>query len=185
MVRNVFVFSEIAKATSDIDAKQKKTRKSEKVERKWIEGQINYLIGNKTKKGAIDRNRIAAKRGLIFMVLSFVLAGLIQILSTISFWFNLVETGSALDWTIKLVFPFLISIAAPVSAYAKLMGYKEVKILYDLKLRRLEIALEQLNRLEPSADSSSIVKSVGSASLTESLRWFQIKGDREVRPFQS
>jgi hypothetical protein len=185
MIRNVFVFSEIAQATGDIDAKQRKTRKSEKVERKWIEGQISYLIGNKTKKGAIDRNRIAAKRGLIFMVLSFVLAGLIQVLSTISFWFDLIETGSALDWTIKLFFPFLISIAAPISAYSKLMGYKEVKILYELKLRRLEIALEQLNRLEPSADPASIVKSVGSASLTESLRWFQIKGDREIRPFQS
>ena len=185
MIRNVFVFSEIAQATRDIDAKQKKIRESDKVERKWIEGQISYLIGNKTKKGAIDRNRIAAKRGLIFMVLSFVLAGLIQVLSTISFWFNLIETGSALDWTIKLFFPFLISIAAPISAYSKLMGYKEVKILYELKLRRLEIALEQLNRLEPSADSASIVRSVGSASLTESLRWFQIKGDREIRPFQS
>ena len=185
MIRNVFVFSEIAQATRDIDAKQKKITESDKVERKWIEGQISYLIGNKTKKGAIDRNRIAAKRGLIFMVLSFVLAGLIQVLSTISFWFNLIETGSALDWTIKLVFPFLISIAAPISAYSKLMGYKEVKILYELKLRRLEIALEQLNRLEPSADSASIVRSVGSASLTESLRWFQIKGDREIRPFQS
>jgi hypothetical protein len=185
MIRNVFVFSEIAQATRDIDAKQKKIRESDKVERKWIEGQISYLIGNKTKKGAIDRNRIAAERGLIFMVLSFVLAGLIQVLSTISFWFNLIETGSALDWTIKLVFPFLISIAAPISAYSKLMGYKEVKILYELKLRRLEIALDQLNRLEPSADSASIVKSVGSASLTESLRWFQIKGDREIRPFQS
>jgi hypothetical protein len=185
MIRNVFVFSEIAQATRDIDAKQKKITESDKVERKWIEGQISYLIGNKTKKGAIDRNRIAAKRGLIFMVLSFVLAGLIQVLSTISFWFNLIETGSALDWTIKLVFPFLISIAAPISAYSKLMGYKEVKILYELKLRRLEIALEQLNRLEPSADSASIVRSVGSSSLTESLRWFQIKGDREIRPFQS
>ena len=185
MIRNVFAFSEIAQATRDIDAKQKKIRESDKVERKWIEGQISYLIGNKTKKGAIDRNRIAAKRGLIFMVLSFVLAGLIQVLSTISFWFNLIETGSALDWTIKLFFPFLISIAAPISAYSKLMGYKEVKILYELKLRRLEIALEQLNRLEPNADSASIVKSVGSASLTESLRWFQIKGDREIRPFQS
>lgn len=185
MIKNVFVFSEIAQATRGIDAKQRKTRKSEKVERNWIEGQIGYLIGNKTKKGAIDRNRIAAKRGLIFMILSFVLAGLIQIFSTISFWFNLIETGSALDWTIKLVFPFLISIAAPISAYAKLMGYKEVKILYDLKLRRLEIALEQLNRLEPNVGSASIVKSVGSASLTESLRWFQIKGDREIRPFQS
>ena len=65
------------------------------------------------------------------------------------------------------------------------MGYKEVKILYELKVRRLESALEQLNRLEPSADSASIVRSVGSASLTESLRWFQIKGDREIRPFQS
>ena len=185
MVRNVFVFSEIAKATRDIETKQKKTRKSEKVERKWIEGQISYLIGNKTKKGAIDRNRIAAKRGLIFMVLSFVLAGLIQILSTISFWFNLVETGSALDWTIKLVFPFLISIAAPVSAYAKLMGYKEVKILYELKLRRLEVALAQLNQPGSKLDPASIVKNVGRATLTESLRWFQIKGDREIRPFQS
>ncbi len=185
MIRNVFAFSEIAQATRDIDAKQKKIRESDKVERKWIEGQISYLIGNKTKKGAIDRNRIAAKRGLIFMVLSFVLAGLIQVLSTISFWFNLIETGSALDWTIKLFFPFLISIAAPISAYSKLMGYKEIKILYELKLRRLEIALEQLNRLEHSADSTSIVRSVGSASLTESLRWFQIKGDREIRPFQS
>lgn len=185
MIRNVFVFSEIAQATRDNDAKQKKITESDKVERKWIEGQISYLIGNKTKKGAIDRNRIAAKRGLIFMVLSFVLAGLIQVLSTISFWFNLIETGSALDWTIKLFFPFLISIAAPISAYSKLMGYKEIKILYELKLRRLEIALEQLNRLEPNADSASIVKSVGSASLTESLRWFQIKGDREIRPFQS
>ena len=185
MIKNVFVFSEIAQATRGIDAKQRKTRKSEKAERNWIEGQISYLIGKETKKGAIDRNRIAAKRGLIFMILSFVLAGLIQIFSTISFWFNLIETGSALDWAIKLVFPFLISIAAPISAYAKLMGYKEVKILYDLKLRRLEIALEQLNRLEPNADSASIVKSVGSASLTESLRWFQIKSDREIRPFQS
>ena len=185
IIRNVLVFSEIAQATTGIDAKQRKTRKSGKVERNWIEGQIGYLIGNKTKKGALDRNRIAAKRGLIFMILSFVLAGLIQIFSTISFWFNLIETGSALDWIIKLVFPFLISIAAPISAYAKLMGYKEVKILYDLKLRRLEIALEQLNRLKPNADSASIVKSVGSASLTESLRWFQIKGDREIRPFQS
>lgn len=185
MIRNVFVFSKIAQATKGIDAKKRKTQKSEKVERTWIEGQITYLIGDKKKKGAIDRNRIAAKRGLIFMIVSFVLAGLIQIFSTISFWFNLIETGSALDWTIKLVFPFLISIAAPISAYAKLMGYKEVKILYELKLRRLEIALEQLNRLEPNADSASIVKSVGSASMTESLRWFQIKGDREIRPFQS
>ena len=185
MIRNVFVFSEIAQATTGIDAKQRKTRKSEKVERNWIEGQIGYLIGDKTKKGAIDRNRIAAKRGLIFMILSFALAGLIQIFSTISFWFNLIETGSALDWTIKLVFPFLISIAAPISAYAKLMGYKEVKILYELKLRRLEIALAQLNQPGSKLDPASIVKNVGRASLTESLRWFQIKGDREIRPFQS
>ena len=119
------------------------------------------------------------------MVLSLVLAGLIQVLSTISFFFNLIETGSALDWTIKLFFPLLISIAAPVSAYAKLMGYKEVKILYELKLRRLEIALAQLNQPGSKLDSASIVKNVGRASLTESLRWFQIKGDREIRPFQS
>ena len=185
MIRNVFVFSEISKSVTRLGTEGVKIRKSEKIERKWIEGQIGYLIGSKTKRGAIDRNGIAAKRGLIFMVMSFVLAGVIQISSTISFWFNLIETGSILDWTIKLVFPFLISIAAPVSAYAKLMGYKEVKILYDLKLRRLEIALEQLNRLDPKADSGSIVRSVGSASLTESLRWFQIKGDREIRPFQS
>lgn len=72
-----------------------------------------------------------------------------------------------------------------IAAHAKLMGYKEVKILYDLKLRRLELALAQLRTLDPKDDSSLIVKSVGSASLTESLRWFQLKGDREIRPFQT
>ena len=65
------------------------------------------------------------------------------------------------------------------------MGYKEIKILYELKLKRLEIALAQLSMLEPGEDSISIVNSVGSASLAESLRWFQLKGDREIRPFQS
>ena len=105
--------------------------------------------------------------------------------STASSWFNIIEAGSLLDWALKIVFPLLLSIAAYVAAYAKLLGYKEVKILYELKLRRLEIALAQLRSLDPKGDSAPIVKSVGSASLTESLRWFQLKGDREIRPFQS
>ena len=143
------------------------------------------MAGSKTKVGAIERNQIAAKRGLVFMILSLVLAGIIQILSTLSTWLNVIETGSALDWILKLFFPFLLSISASVAAYAKLMGYKEIKILYELKLKRLEIALAQLSMLEPGEDSTSIVNSVGSASLAESLRWFQLKGDREIRPFQS
>jgi hypothetical protein len=155
------------------------------VESQWIEDQIRYLTGSKTKARAIERNRIAAKRGLIFTILSVVLAGTLQVFSTASSWFNVIEAGSLLDWALKLVFPFLLSIGATVAAYAKLMGYKEVKILYDLKLRRLEIALAQLRALDPKDDSSLIVKSVGSASLTESLRWFQLKGDREIRPFQT
>lgn|GEM_PF-5463489 len=182
---NVFVFAKISQPEFGLVRKKIKKEKSESVESKWIEDQIRYLIGSETKLGAIERNRIAAKRGLVFMILSLVLAGIIQILSTVSSWLNVIETGSVLDWTLKLVFPFLLSIAASVAAYAKLMGYKEIKILYDLKLRRLEIAIAQLNRLEPKADSTAIVKSVGSASLAESLRWFQLKGDREIRPFQT
>ena len=119
------------------------------------------------------------------MALSLVFAGTLQVFSTASSLLNIIEEGSLLDWALKLVFPFLLSIAASVAAYAKLMGYKEVKILYDLKLRRLEIALAQLRTLDPAEDSAPIVKSVGSASLTESLRWFQLKGDREIRPFQT
>jgi hypothetical protein len=182
---NVFVLAKISQPELGLVSKKIKRKKSERVESKWIKDQIEYLIGSETKFGAIERNRIAAKRGLVFMILSLVLAGIIQILSTISSWLNFIEAGSALDWTLKLVFPFLLSIAASVTAYAKLMGYKEVKILYDLKLRRLEIAIAQLNRLEPNADPGPIVKSVGSASLAESLRWFQLKGDREIRPFQT
>jgi hypothetical protein len=165
--------------------KQVKKESSERVESKWIEDQIRYLTGSETKLGAIERNRIAAKRGLVFMILSLALAGIIQIFSTVISWLDVIETGSVLDLALKFIFPFLLSIAASVAAYAKLMGYKEVKILYDLKLRRLEIALAQLSRLELKSDSALIVKSVGNASLTESLRWFQLKGDREIRPFQS
>jgi len=185
LLKNVFLYASIAQPKTGLLSGKMENQEPEDVESKWIEDQVKYLIGSKIKPGAIERNRIAAKRGLVFMIMSLVLAGIIQIFNTASSWFNVVEPGSLLDWSLKLVFPFLLSIAAYVAAYAKLMGYKEVKILYDLKLRRLEIALAQLRSLGPSADSAAIVKSVGSASLMESLRWFQLKGDREVRPFQS
>ena len=185
LLKNVFLYSTIAQPESGLTSKPHVREKSESVESKWIEDQIKYLIGSETRLGAIARNRIAAKRGLVFMLVSLVLAGIIQVFSTASSWFNIIEAGSLLDWALKIVFPLLLSIAAYVAAYAKLMGYKEVKILYELKLRRLEIALAQLRSLDPKGDSAPIVKSVGSASLTESLRWFQLKGDREIRPFQS
>jgi hypothetical protein len=185
LLKNIFVYSTMAQPDSPKAIKQVKKESSERVESKWIEDQIRYLIGSETKLGAIERNRIAAKRGLVFMILSLALAGIIQIFSTVISWLDIIETGSVLDLALKFIFPFLLSIAASVAAYAKLMGYKEVKILYDLKLRRLEIALAQLSRLELKSDSALIVKSVGNASLTESLRWFQLKGDREIRPFQS
>ena len=185
LLKNVFLYLTISQPETELMSKKAEKEGSERVESKWIEDQITYLIGSRIKQGAIERNRIAAKRGLVFMILSLVLAGIIQVFNTANSWFNVFEVGSVLDWSLKLVFPFLLSIAAYVAAYAKLMGYKEVKILYDLKLRRLEIALAQLRSLEPSADSAAIVKRVGSASLMESLRWFQLKCDREVRPFQS
>jgi len=185
LLKNIFVFSTIAQPEPRLVSKQIERENSERVESKWIEDQIRYLIGSETKLGAIERNRIAAKRGLVFMILSLALAGIIQVFSTVISRLDVIETGSVLDLALKFIFPFLLSIAASVAAYAKLMGYKEVKILYDLKLRRLEIALAQLNRLELKGDSASIVKSVGNSSLTESLRWFQLKGDREIRPFQS
>jgi hypothetical protein len=185
LLKNIFVYSTIAQLESGQESKKIEKDSSKRVESKWIEDQIRYLRGSETKLGAIERNRIAAKRGLIFMILSLALAGIIQMFSTVISWLDVIETGSVLDLALKFVFPFLLSFAASVAAYAKLMGYKEVKILYDLKLQRLEIALTQLNRLELKGDSASIVKSVGNASLTESLRWFQLKGDREIRPFQS
>jgi len=185
LLKNIFLYSKISQPKIELVIKQIEREESESVESKWIEEQITYLIGSKTRIGAIARNRIAAKRGLVFMILSLVLAGIIQIFNAASSLLNAIEVGSPIDWALKLVFPFLLSIAAYVAAYAKLMGYKEVKILYDLKLRRLEIALVQLHSLEPKVDSASIVKSVGGASLMESLRWFQLKGDREIRPFQT
>lgn len=185
LLKNVFLYSTISQPEIGLIGKPLEREKSKGAESKWIEDQMKYLIGSEISLGAIKRNRIAAKRGLVFALVSLVLAGIIQVLSTVSSWFNVIETGSSLDWALKMVFPFLLSIAAYVAAYAKLMGYKEVKILYELKLRRLEIGLAQLRSLDPKDDSGPIVKSVGSASLTESLRWFQLKGDRELRPFQT
>lgn len=184
LLKNVFLYAKISQLEEQVSTPATRGS-SENPESQWIEGQIRYLTGSKTKVGAIERNRIAARRGLIFMVLSLVLAGALQMFSTASSLLNIIEAGSLLDWALKLVFPFLLSTAASIAAYAKLMGYKEVKILYDLKLRRLEIALAQLQTLDPKEDSAPVVKSVGRASLTESLRWFQLKGDREIRPFQT
>ena len=185
LLKNIFSFSKISQAESGLVNKQIRDKSHERVASKWIEDQIRYLIGSEIKKGAIERNRIAAKRGLIFMIISLVLAGTIQIFTTVSSWLDVIQPGSVLDWSLKFLFPFLLSMAASMAAYAKLMGYREVKILYDLKLRRLEIALEQLSLQDHKADWGTIVKSVGNASLTESLRWFQLKGDREIRPFHN
>ena len=185
LLKNIFSFSKISQAESGLVNKQIRDKSHERVASKWIEDQIRYLIGSETKKGAIERNRIAAKRGLIFMIISLVLAGTIQIFTTVSSWLDVIQPGSVLDWSLKFLFPFLLSMAASMAAYAKLMGYREVKTLYDLKLRRLEIALEQLSLQDHKADWGTIVKSVGNASMTESLRWFQLKGDREIRPFHN
>jgi hypothetical protein len=185
LLNNLFLFSKISQPDARPVSKRTKIEITQGAESKWIEDQIRYLVGNNTKSGAIERNRIAAKRGSLIMILSLVLAGIIQTFSMVISLLNVFETESALDWTLKIIFSFFVSVAASLAAYAKLMGFKEIKILYDLKLRRLEMALAKLSRLETKADSALIVKNVGIASLRESLRWFQLKSDREIRPFQA
>jgi hypothetical protein len=181
---NVFLFANIYKLDSSRGRTLKVNTEVKISSELWLEDQITYLSGVNGSGGAIQ-NMIARNRKLRRTVIGFLSsAALAIIISTLLYDPNGDQSQSLEGWIYRLAFPFFLSLAAVTAAYRHAMGFGELRNRYELKLRKLEVALAQLKRTDSQKTHKEIVGKVGTDSLLESLRWFQLKSEREVRPFQ-
>lgn len=184
LLSNILMFSMI----HDQDLHRPKTysksikKKSEII---WVEEQISYLSGAQGRDGAILRTVKSAKRNLRFSIAALGFAALAQIYSTVMQVQSPIDKVSPTEIAIKILFTVSLAIAAAFAAFEEGLGNKEISSLYDLKLRRLSVAAAQLKRAKPNPDQRTVVTRVGMDSLAESLRWFQLKSEREIKPFRA
>jgi len=149
----------------------------------WVEGQRNYLRSGKSK-GAIKKNESKAKfqQRLIFFFVS--LAGFSILFGTSAstlfegFDEDLVRASTSIFFTGSL------SIAAALAAFAQVMSYREVIGRYRIKEFRLQNSITLMRSARVRSERLKIAKEVGRDSLSEAFRWYQVKSDRQVRPFQ-
>lgn len=149
----------------------------------WVEGQRNYLRSGKSK-GAIRKNESKAKlqQRLIFFFVT--LAGCSILVGTSAssllqeFDEDLVQALTSVFFTASL------SIAAALAAFTQVMSYREVIGRYRIKEFRLQNSISLMRTAKTKSERLKIAKEVGRDSLSEAFRWYQVKSDRQVRPFQ-
>lgn len=149
----------------------------------FIEDQYNYLVSG-SSNGAIKRNERKARRIKILIatfvvaaLISFVLGTSLPLLPGSTSEFDLARFASH-------IFTATLSMAAATAAFSQVMGYGELASRYRVKEVRLKSALEIVRKAENSKEILVVAKQVGIDSLSEAFRWFQMKSDRQVRPFQ-
>ena len=147
----------------------------------WVEEQRNYL-GSALVSGAIHRNKTKQRKlkMLIFTLILF--AGLVLNIGTL---ISLsLDSNATLTWTVSLLFTAFLSSAAAIAAFSQVMSYREILSRFQIKEQRLSAALSIMKESRSKAETMQIAKFVGVDALSEAFRWFQLKSDREVRPFQ-
>lgn len=117
---------------------------------------------------------------LIFTLILF--AGLVLNIGTV---ISLsLDSNATLTWTVSLLFTAFLSSAAAIAAFSQVMSYREILSRFQIKEQRLSAALSIMKESRSKAETMQIAKIVGVDALSEAFRWFQLKSDREVRPFQ-
>lgn len=174
---NTFFMNEIAQQTKGelfVDPSRPET---------FIEDQYNYLVSG-SSNGAIKRNERKAGR-IKIVIATFVLAALISFVLGTSLPL-LPDSNSEFDLArfASYIFTATLSMAAATAAFSQVMGYGELASRYRVKEVRLKAALEIVRKAESSKEVLVVAKQVGIDSLSEAFRWFQMKSDRQVRPFQ-
>lgn len=185
LLSNILTFSTIHNLDLHRLRSRRKPIKIEKFDASWIEEQISYLDGAQGSNGAISRATKTAKRNLRFSIAALCLAASVQIFSTIIHLQNPIDDVPPTEIFIKILFSFSLAVAAAFAAFEEALGSKEISSLYELKLRRLLVALTQLKKSNSGVDPKTVMTHVGIDSLAESLRWFQLKSEREIKPFQA
>jgi len=149
----------------------------------WIQGQKSYLRSGKSK-GAIKKNEDKAKfqKRLIFFFIA--LAGssiLLGAYATSLFDDNADELVQNIT---SILFTASLSLAAAVAAFTQVMSYREVIRRYLTKELRLDNSILLMRTSHTRIERLKIAKEIGRDSLSEAFRWYQVKSERQVRPFQ-
>ena len=147
----------------------------------WIADQVAYL-GTTNAPGAIAKNERKSSRlkNLIFVSLSVSGASLLMgtVFASLGVRVDLVQQ------TTSILFTFSLSLAAAIAAFSQVMSFKEIANRFKVKEFRLRKALSSLESTSRDSDSLEIAREVGIDSLSEAFKWFQVKSEKQVRPFQ-
>lgn len=149
----------------------------------WIEGQRNYLRSGNSN-GAIKKNEVKAKvqQRLIFFFV-FVAGSAILLGTSASSLFEDIDTEVVRAST-SVLFTVSLSVAAAIAAFTQVMSYREVIGRYRIKEFRLQNSITLIKNARTKLERLKIAREVGRDSLSEAFRWYQVKSDRQVRPFQ-
>lgn len=149
----------------------------------WVEGQQNYLRFGKSK-GAIKKNEAKARlqQRLIFSCVA--LAGFSILIGTSASSLFSEFSQESVQALTSFFFTVSLSIAAALAAFTQVMSYREVIGRYRIKEARLHNFINLLRSTKKRSERLKIAKEVGRDSLSEAFRWYQVKSDRQVRPFQ-
>jgi len=174
-VANTFLSNEIE---GEPKSSQKKASESP---RTWIVNQINYL-GARGTPGAITKNESKASNLKFRSYLALSGSGISLLLGTV-----LASGGARVELVqplISILFTFFISSAAAIAAFSQLMSFREIANRFRVKEFRLNQALLSLESTNKEIEAQEIAKAVGADSLSEAVKWFQVKSEKQVRPFQ-
>lgn len=174
-VANTFLSNEIE---GEPKSSQKKASESP---RTWIVNQINYL-GARGTPGAITKNESKASKLKFRIYLALSGSGISLLMGTV-----LASGGARVELVqplTSILFTFFISSAAAIAAFSQLMSFREIANRFRVKEFRLNQALLSLESTNKELEAQEIAKAVGVDSLSEAVKWFQVKSEKEVRPFQ-
>jgi len=181
-ISNIFLLSTLQevrdKQISTYARSSSEPKKSIQSDTSYIQTQIKYLKGSEGNKGAISRN---AGRNIQLLVATYFLVSI----ATLTFLsLGIFYREKAAPLILNLVFTFCWTAAALLAAFNEAMGYQPITQRYKLKLKMLELSEGQLGSGTSNFARKEVLYRVGQMSIAESIRWFQIRGDRRHRPFQ-
>ena len=151
----------------------------------WIKNQVDYLEGAKGKPGAIQRNLAVSKKIKLATLVSSI-AGIIAFLSipVLTYQFH-IDQSSWILMTEKTLFTILLSASAVFAAYREISGLDEIAARFARSSERFHTAIRSYGQSKRPEERRAIILQVASESLAETGRWYQVKHDKDVQPFQS
>lgn len=174
-IANTFLSNEIE---GEQKSQQKKSLESPKT---WVIDQIKYL-GTRGAPGAITKNELKSSKLKFFIYFMLATSGVSLFIGTVLAYLG--DQIELITQVTSILFTLSISSAAAIAAYSQVMSFREIANRFRTKQFRLKQALLSLESTNRKSDNIEIARAIGVDSLSEAFKWFQVKSEKQVRPFQ-